>query len=333
MTTNIRIFCNYGLILYHLGINLLLRSSATTTAVAATPPLTMIFTAILFASAASAACTRETLSSARDAFFKGKPTLAPSAKIAFNQKLQKDLSLFKDLQSFTPFNIEALDTTSCDIATFRVSDKQLLSVRLRVSNASITEVDALQAVSGDQFYMPAGFPKTTPAIFTQKQTPGTPPNIPASFTAAKGVPRADINAKTCKAGKGAARVLNRKELVYVASTYADGLYDMKSGACVLGTGKCPRIENGMQTTGDCAVATGVFGFDVRGRRWVADEETGVVLGIFYFDLSPWGTAISQILPTNLFLHEYMKVDKGGLAYIYAPMKWVPKADAQATIFT
>lgn len=75
----------------------------------------------------------------------------------------------------------------------------------------------------------------------------------------------------------------------------------------------------------------MFGFDVKGRRWVADTETGVVLGIFYLDLSPWGKLATSIR-TNLFLHEYIKVNQGGLAYIYAPMKNILSNDATATIF-
>ena len=35
---------------------------------------------------------------------------------------------------------------------------------------------------------------------------------------------------------------------------------------------------------------------------------------------------------NLFLHEYIKVDAGKLAYIFAPMKNIPKKDASAKIF-
>jgi len=56
--------------------------------------------------------------------------------------------------------------------------------------------------------------------------------------------------------------------------------------------------------------------DHRGRRWTVDTETGVVLGAFYFDYS----GIASRAGKNLFLHEYFKVDKAGLLYIFAPMR-------------
>jgi hypothetical protein len=49
-----------------------------------------------------------------------------------------------------------------------------------------------------------------------------------------------------------------------------------------------------------------------------------VLGIFYFDLSAYG-ALASAAGFNLFLYEYIKVDRGGLVYIYAPIKNLPTA--------
>jgi hypothetical protein len=57
---------------------------------------------------------------------------------------------------------------------------------------------------------------------------------------------------------------------------------------------------------------------------------GVVLGIFYFGYTG---ALASAAPFNLFLHEYFKIDAGKLAYIFAPMKNLAKAQAQAAIFT
>jgi hypothetical protein len=236
------------------------------------------------------------------------------------------------LTGFTPFKVEAVDAETCEIATFRVSRSQLVSVRLKVDGAGATsQIDILQAVSGDQFFRPAGFPNTTPAIITSAQRPGPPPNIPAAWTEAAGTPKEAVNATSCKAGKGAARKLTRRELVYVASTYADGLRGKPWDQCLIGTGSCPRVENGVQTTPNCAVGAGMFRFNVQGRRWVADTETGVVLGIFYFDLSAYG-ALASAAGFNLFLHEYIKVDRGGLAYIYAPMKNLAAAQAKAKLW-
>lgn len=124
--------------------------------------------------------------------------------------------------------------------------------------------------------------------------------------------------------------MNRKELIYVASTYCDGLHGAPWSGCVVGGSSCPRNENGVVTTKNCAVGTGVFGFTVRGRRWVADPETGVVLGIFYFDYA--SQAGAKLMGSDLFLHEYFKVDAGKLANIYAPMKNIPRAQAENKLF-
>jgi hypothetical protein len=289
-----------------------------------------VFPLLVSAGLASAACSRQSLIAARDGYFSGSPKLAAGVKVALNQKVVPQAQTPK-LTGFTPFKVEAVDTETCEIATFRVSRSQLVSVRLKFDNATISQIDILQAVSGDQFFRPAGFPNTTPAIMTSAQRNGPPPNIPAAWTEAGGTPSEAVNASTCKAGKAAARKLTRKELVYVASTYADGLRGKPWDQCIIGTGSCPRIENGVQTTPNCAVGAGMFRFNVQGRRWVADTETGVVLGIFYFDLSAYG-ALASAAGFNLFLHEYIKVDRGGLAYIIAPMKNMPSTQAKAKLW-
>jgi hypothetical protein len=299
-----------------------------------TNPLVLLLATV---SVVAGECTREALTIARDQFFKGPSggaQILPNAKVAFNQKTTPLAQTpYSKLTGFTQFLVQAVDSYSCEIATFRVSTSQLISVRLKIDAAgAISEVDMLQAVSGDQFFRPSGIPSTTPAIFNAKQKAGSPPNVPKSFSVTNqgypGVPAAEVNKATCKAGAGPARALTRNELIYVASTYCDGLKGAPWDSCVIGGSSCPRNENGVTTTNNCAVGTGVFGFLVKGRRWVADTETGVVLGIFYFDYA--GIAASS--PQNLFLHEYIKVDAGKLAYIFAPMKNIPKATASAKIF-
>lgn len=93
---------------------------------------------------------------------------------------------------------------------------------------NITEVDGLQAVSGDQFFRPSGFHKTAPTIFDAKHKPGLPPSIPIRWTPATSSPKANVNTVNYKKGNGAPRTLNRKELVYVASSYADRLFETHS---------------------------------------------------------------------------------------------------------
>ncbi|KAF2405211.1 hypothetical protein EJ06DRAFT_525747 [Trichodelitschia bisporula] len=135
--------------------------------------------------------------------------------------------------------------------------------------------------------------------------------------------KAAVNRATCKATSGAPRAWNRRELMYAANSYCDGLKGAPFDNCVFAGKSCPRNENGVTTTQNCGVGTGVFGFTVRGRRWVADTETGVVLGVFYFDYGP---------SSNLFLHEYFKIQAGTLAYIFAPMKNQPHAQVAASTF-
>jgi hypothetical protein len=146
-----------------------------------------------------------------------------------------------------------------------------------------------------------------------------------------GVPKEDLKPATCKTGAGPARELNRNELIFVANSYCDGLNGKPWDSCVFGGSSCPRNENGVITTQNCAVGLGAFGFTTKGRRWVADTELGVVLGMFYFDYSKYGS-LAASAPFNLFLHEYFKVDAGKLAHIFAPMKNIATKDATAKIF-
>jgi hypothetical protein len=292
----------------------------------------------------SAECSRDALISTRDNFFKSAAAkadvtkLSPTAKIAMNNKITTlSQTPYANLTGFTQLLVQAVDTETCDIATFRVSDSQVLSTRLRIdgTSGSVTEIEFLQAVAGDQFFRPSGFPAKNPAIFDQKQTAVSPPYIPASFAENKApaIPKADIDTTKCKTSTDPARLLTRKELVYVATTYTDGFRGEPWNSCVQGSSSCPRNENGVTTTPNCAIGLPMFGFDVKGRRWVADVETGVVLGQFYFDYMEGGfSSMGSLLPNQLFLHEYFKVDKGKLAYIFAPMKNIPKAQASAAVF-
>ncbi|KAE9989688.1 hypothetical protein EG327_002369 [Venturia inaequalis] len=298
--------------------------------------LTHSFSLLAAAALVSSECTRESLIAARDEFFKasgsGTPKTAANVKISFNNKITPLAQTpFSKLSGFTQFLVQAVDTEICEIATFRVATTQLLSTRLKLdTTGTLSEIEFLQAVSGDQFFRPSGFPTKEPAMFNKPQSPGSPPTVPATWDAKgyPGIPDKDVNKATCKSSAGAARKLTRKELIYVSSTYADGLKGEPWASCVIGSSPCPRNENGVTTTNNCAVGTGMFGFAVKGRRWVADVETGVVLGNFYFDY----TGLAALATQNLYLHEYFKVEAGKLAYIFAPMKNIPKAQASAAIF-
>lgn len=295
-----------------------------------TSMFSLFFLLLAITSLASGECSRAALSSVRDRFWAagtGKQmeipgvTLAPDLKISTNNVVNPSLgtSAFRTMGGFTDFAIHAIDTTTCEVASFRVASDQLLSTRLKLDSAgALSEVEFLLAVNGDQFFRPSGFPRTTPAGWNQPQTPGPPPQIAAGFDPAIGAPAASINTRTCKTSAGESRRLTREELIYVASTYCDGLQGKPWESCVLAGSSCPRVENGVQTTSNCGVGTGMFGWPVRGRRWVVDTETGVVLGAFYFDYYAKFKRESA-----LWLHEYFKVQEGKMSYIYAPMKNLP----------
>jgi hypothetical protein len=303
-----------------------------------TTPLIVAAGPALVSAQEAAGCTRALLTQTRDNFFKAGASrsqsslkLAPGVKIALNNKPVSGLGQtpFPTLTGFTNLKVEAVDVETCQIATFRVSSSQILSTRLRVTPAgALSEVEFLQAVRGDQFFRPTGFPSSTPLLWSSKQKPGRPPKIPASWTPIAGTPGRDVNRATCRAGAAAPRLLTRQELIYVAASYADGLRGEPWGSCVIGHGSsCPRNENGVTTTPNCAKGAGMFGFLTRGRRWVADVDNGVVLGAFYFDYGGKGPkgATGSVGPGapspgggkgfNLFLHEYFKVEQGGLAGI------------------
>ncbi|KAE9961690.1 hypothetical protein BLS_001514 [Venturia inaequalis] len=304
------------------------------------PPTTMtvlkVLALLLSASPllASAECTRESLIAARDAFFKGAPAkpekLAANVKVALNNKpTPLDSTPYSKIHTstWTALQAQAVDTEMCEIATFKVSSQQILSTRLKLDAAGkISETEFQQAVQGDQSFRPTGFPKTTPPMFNEKQRPAAPPTIPADFTPAMGMfdKTASINKATCKALSGAPRLWTRKELLYAASSYCDGLKGAPYDSCVFAGSSCPRTENGVTTTQNCAKGIGKFGFTVRGRRWTVDTETGVILGVFYFDYGPG---------SNLFLHEYFKVQAGSLAYILALLKNIPHAQASLKTFS
>ncbi|KAF1991783.1 hypothetical protein K402DRAFT_388330 [Aulographum hederae CBS 113979] len=64
----------------------------------------------------------------------------------------------------------------------------------------------------------------------------------------------------------------------------------------------------------------MFDWAVINRRWVADTQTGVVLGMFNFDYANKFKVGEVAVPFTLWLHEYFKVEAGKLSFIYAPMK-------------
>jgi len=315
------------------------------------PPLLL-----LRAASVLAACSRQSLVETNEEFFKAGAAnntagvkQAPNATIALNNKAISGLanSPFADLKGFTNFTVAAVDVEKCQIATLRVAQSQVLSTRLKIDQkGALTEVEFLQAFKGDhQFFNPPGFPSSAPTLWSKNQTAASPPAIPSTWSPISGSPAKDVDTAKCKNHTGAARSLTRRELMYIAATYADGLKGEPWASCVPGGVPCVRNENGVVTSQNCTVGLAPFNFLTRGRRWVVDTETAVVLGTFYFDrnnippmtdpnLGPGAPVESPDRgnSTKLFLHEYFKVEAGALAAIFAAMKYIPASQASAVTF-
>lgn len=283
------------------------------------------------ATVASAACTREALTSALDAMWAGSPKTASDILITLNNKKVAALAdtPYAKIKTtaWTDLKPTAVDTETCEIATLRNSPDVMISLRLKVDEktGAINETEFVSADKAVDVWMPEGFPTTTPALYTTAQKAAPPPEIPAVWTEKFGMfnNAQSVDAAKCKATSGAARLWTRKELIYAASSYVDGLKGAPFDACIFDGGSCPRIENGVQTSENCAGDAGLFGFSSKNRRYVADTETGVVLGSFYF---------ANEDPATLFVHEYFKVNEGKLAEALAVMTTIPQAQAAAAVY-
>lgn len=243
-------------------------------------------------------CTRETLQSTIDSIFttafaksKSGLSLSPSIKISQNNILLKTIeqTAWANITAFyKPFRVSAIDQGICTAATFilatQAGEPALMSVRVKTEDASttITELEILSALKGSHmFFAPNAF-DTAPAMWAAKDGGG----------------------------------LTREKLIEIADLYPSGIQKGDGSAIPQGT-TCPRIENGVQTTATCAKGLFMFKQPVRDRRWVADTETGNVLGAFYFD-----KMAAKGVNYGLFLNEYFKIIGGKMSGIQAVMKEV-----------
>jgi len=159
-----------------------------------------------------------------------------------------------------------------------------MSVRIKTEDATtpaIKELEILNVLKGSHaFFRPESFPDDAPAMWSSP-TPGN---------------------------------LSRTELIRIANTYPSGI-QAGDGSAIPGGTSCPRVENGVTTTTTCFKGLANFKQPVTNRRWVADTQTGVVLGGFYFD-KPARFGYNY----GLWLNEYFKIDGGKLSGIQACMK-------------
>jgi hypothetical protein len=139
---------------------------------------------------------------------------------------------------------------------------------------------------------------------------------------------------------------SRDKLIKIANSYFDGI-EQNTGGIVPFHKDCNRFENGTQTTNNPAtIATGckeqfdnkVYAYitEVRDRRFLmADEEKGLVFGIFIFDMpgkredfkyfpTPFDELPARFYkPRSLILAEMFKIVDGQILSIEAVMVNAP----------
>jgi len=259
--------------------------------------LSNIVPAVLFATSTTAICTRDTLQKSLDTFtakLNGQAyTIDPSPTLKVTQNniplTSLSLSAWANTTSlYSPFNITAIDTATCQIAHFMIPKQgtppvpALMSLRLKTTETGAwTEVEILNVLRGSHaFFKPEYFVDEAPAMWSTPTTGN----------------------------------LTRQELEEITNLYPSGI-QAGDGSAIPQGATCLRIENGVKTTENCSKGLIAFKQIVRERRWVVDTVTGVVLGAFYFD-----KPASKGSTYGLWLNEYFKIDGGKMIGIQAAMK-------------
>jgi hypothetical protein len=192
-------------------------------------------------------------------------------------------------------------------------DQALLSLRVKFYGAKIAESEAIVARKGELLYNPAGLVIDTPR--------------PA---------RIDDTVQPS----------SREALIATAGAYFDALGGNQ--APVPKIDGCERLENGTNVTrrmpsrpagavaeeavhGDCT--TGITTMPIKAvahRRFVADTESGVVLGIGLFQRPPGAVWRDGSPRKRNLIHEYFIQDGGKIAQIVAVMHYIEPTDPDST---
>jgi hypothetical protein len=280
---------------------------------------------------ALSACSRPDLQNTLDAFFQSafdrssgakqdSLALSPGVRIAQNNVILESLedSAWGNATSFyNKWNITVIDTEVCEAACYCIVNQKsaaqkvvpaIVGVRIKTENAkSIQELELVNLLDGG------------PGIL-------------------KGMFRPD-NTETYSDATGAfwkspqKASLSRAELIKVANSYPDGIQAGDGKNIPIGDA-CPRWENGVQTAGGtkifknatqprtCRDGLDEFKQPVEHRRWLADTDTGVVLGLFYFShrKSPLVDAFDK--EWGNWLNEFFKVKNGNMVGVHAIMLFV-----------
>jgi hypothetical protein len=266
----------------------------------------LLCTLACLTTSAVAVCTRKGLSSALDKYLTGsagQPSLQVSstAKISSNGYVQNGIgdTAFGNITSlYRPkFKVEALDTATCQGARYTVAMERnqttgaatpaLVSFRLMLedSDGPVKEVEVMNVVRGQHIlFYPDKFEETTPDLYTSSQV-----------------------------SDSSHKMLSRREIISVANTYLEGVQSGNNSLVKAGP-TCPRISNGLQTSGHCDQGMQQFKWPVDSRRWIADAETGVAFGVFIFR-----GALMVDNKTGDYINEYLKIRDGRIQQIRAVM--------------
>jgi hypothetical protein len=285
-----------------------------------------------FAGLALAACPRSALQITLDGFFQSafdrssgtisvSPALSQDVKIIQNNLILKSLedSAWGNTTSFyRKWRISAIDTETCEIACYCLlnqksgSGKQLpaimgIRIRKEVNSNHIREVEMINLLDGG--------PGILSGMFRPDNNDTYSDSAEAFWLSPQNVS------------------ISRAELIRIANTYPDGI-QAGDGANIPIGDVCPRWENGVQTAGGskifknttqpryCRDGLDEFKQPVEYRRWVADTETGVVLGLFYFSHRKTPLVDAFDKEWGNWLNEFFKIQNGKITGIHAIMLFV-----------
>jgi hypothetical protein len=293
--------------------------------------LLFITSVLILTGLSSAACTRSSLQGTLDGFFQSAfdrlsgslPTLSPNVKITQNNIVLKTLqeSAWGNSTSFyRKWRITAIDTETCDIAAYVMLNQTdspqstpvpaIMGIRIKTENDASKTVREIEMTN-----LLDGGPGTLRAMFR--------PDNNETFNDA-------TEAYWSSPQKGN---ISRAELVKIANTYPDGIQAGDGKNIPIGN-VCSRWENGVQTAGGtrifknttqprfCKDGLDEFKQPVEFRRWVADTETGVVLGMFYFSHRKEPLVDKFDAEWGNWLNEFFKVQNGHMVGVHAIMLFV-----------
>jgi hypothetical protein len=286
----------------------------------------------LFIAAVSASCNRSDLLTALENFFStafarnagskyGSLALSPEVRITQNNLPLKSIedSAWGNSTSFHgKWRITAVDTETCNIAAYLLLNQKapygpqvpaIVGIRIRKEPTTdrLQEVEIMNLLDGGPGILRSMFKPDNNETYS---------NEAREFWASP------------QRGK-----LTRTELIAIANTYPSGIQAGDGKDIPVGS-SCPRWENGVQTAGGsrpfknttqprfCKDGLDEFKQPVEFRRWVADTETGVVLGLFYFSHRKTPLVDSFDKAWGNWLNEFFKIQDGKMVGVHAIMLFV-----------